>query len=78
MVSARDWVKLGEAMTQSAEGFATTDPVHGYLYRREAREFCELDAPADADELALREAYAATVRQRWAERLGGGAKAPGG
>ncbi len=78
MVSAKDWLKLIEAMTQSAEGFAMTDPVNGYLYRQEASEFRELNTPADADELAVRAAYAATVRQRWAERLRGAAEAAEG
>ena len=36
---------------------------------REAFEFCDDESPANEDALDVREAVAATIRQRWRERI---------
>jgi hypothetical protein len=71
---ARLWVSMCDAVTRTAEGFASTDAAHAYLYHREAHDFTVLDPPRTDAEMLVREAEWATLRQRWGERLSNSAR----
>lgn len=68
-VSDEQWRELTQAVRDTAEGYASTDPGRSWAYRDEADRFCRLDPPATAESLAERRAEAATLRRAWRERL---------
>ena len=68
-VVAEEWVELCGIVTQTAIGFAATDSPNAWVYREEARDFTFLHPPKTPDELEVRRAEWAVLRQRWAERL---------
>lgn len=63
------WRNLAESVHDCADGFASTDPSNGSLYRRDAELFCERAAPRDEEEILDRCAEAAGLRELWGSRF---------
>lgn len=63
------WRVLTEAVRDSADGFAATDPINASYYRRDAELFCDRQPPHDEEETSERFADAAGLRERWADRF---------
>ena len=66
---ANDLDKLRQEMLQAAKRHASADVANARVYLCEAHEFASLVPPQTVEELTIREAEAATLGQRSAERL---------
>ena len=60
---------MAESVQDCADGFASTDPLNGSFYRRDAELFCDRSPPRDEDEVLDRCAEAADLRERWGTRF---------
>ena len=72
---ADEWRELCEAIRDTAEGYAATDPANAWRYREEAAAFCAKGTPADDFELKVREHEAELSKRGWTARFrasGGG------